>query len=411
MARKIKIFEIIAILYVLLEPVLAMYGWSNFSFATGLMYILVLLYICQSIRYKQNPFCKLPQLLTIYFVWLLLCNYISFGALIPFGNILIWLVFCMLFSTLSLERLVYVYKLIAILAITLFVIQEISYYTTGYRVLGIIRWLPLSYSGQDIDVAKYISTRELIDRSSSFFSEPAHFAQFLFPLFAITLFRANNLRSYIFPLIIAMILLLLKSGNALIGFVIISVMYIIHLLHSRSLVRKIIIVVMSLFVTLLGGYYYMRSSVGEKLLGRQETISGEMDSSSGFFRIYRGYYVFEAYSPVEKIIGINNFSKIKQRRDASKIAFLVENDDDLYFNCIQHFLLRTGYIGLFIFVLLCLSLWKNNTYEGKAIILTFFILSFFASLYMSSIMMLYIFISYAYKNKSQDRGCRLINCE
>ena len=151
--------------------------------------------------------------------------------------------------------------------------------------------------------------------------------------------------------------------------------------------------------SVIGGYYYLNSSLGENLIDRKDSVSGDMDSSSGFFRIYRGYYVFDAYSPIEKVIGINNFEKIKKRRDESKVAFLVEGENDLYFNCFQHFLLRTGLIGTFLYVMVCVSLWRRNTYEGKAIILTFFALSFVASLYMSSIMMLYIYLSFSYKKK------------
>ena len=99
-------------------------------------------------------------------------------------------------------------------------------------------------------------------------------------------------------------------------------------------------------------------------MGRKESVSGDMDNSSGFFRIYRGYYVFDAYSTVEKVIGINNFDKIKKRRDESKVSFLVEGENDLYFNCFQHFLLRTGFIGAFLYILLCLfCCWIINTVD------------------------------------------------
>lgn len=171
------------------------------------------------------------------------------------------------------------------------------------------------------------------------------------------------------------------------------------ILSNRNFVYKSLMVIALAMGCIVGGYYYINSSLGENLMDRKDSVSGEMDSSSGFFRIYRGYYVFDAYTPIEKVFGINNFEKIKKRRDESKVAFLVEGENDLYFNCFQHFLLRTGFIGTFLYILLCVSLWRKNTYEGKAIILTFFALSFVASLYMSSIMMLYLYLSFSYKKK------------
>jgi hypothetical protein len=399
-----SLFELLAILYILLEPVLIMYGWVNFNIASVLSYFLVLVYIYSSIRNKRNLFRSLPKFLSIYFVWLILCNYLSWGSLVPVGNIFIWLLFTTLFSTISFERLIRTYKIVAVLAISLFAVQEVSYYATGYRISGIIQWLPLSYANQDIDVERYLSTRELINRSASFFSEPAHFAQFLFPILAISLLKADSLKSFIFPIIVIIVLLLLQSGNALIGLMCIGFVYTLKILRNRNFIYKSFMVIVLATGCLVGGYYYLNSSLGENLIDRKDSVSGDMDNSSGFFRIYRGYYVFDAYTPIEKVIGLNNFEKIKKRRDESKVSFLVESENDLYFNCFQHFLLRTGYIGALLYILLCFSLWRKNSYEGKAIILTFFALSFVASLYMSSIMMLYVFMSYKYK---QSNMCKL----
>lgn len=401
MLKTIKLSELAAIIYILLEPVLIIYGWSDLSFSKILIYILVIIFLFRTFRRKQNIFSSLPKLLTIYFIWLIVCNYISLGSVLPLGNILVCLMFCAIFSSITLDKLIYVYKILTIFAISLFVLQEVSFYTIGYRISGIFQFLPMSNSLQHIDLQQYIDTRESINRSASFFSEPAHFAQFLFPILAITLFKAHNFKTFIFPIIIVIVLLLLQSGNALVGLLCISFVYIIMLLNKRGLKYKLALLLLLGVAGLTAGYY-LRSNIGENLIERQSSISGEMDNSSGFFRIYRGYYVFAEYSPFEKVVGINNIAKIKQRRDSSQIAFLVEGDDDLYFNCFQHFLLRTGFIGAIIFLLLCRSLWRNNTYDGKAIILTFFVLSFLASLYLSSTMMLYIYTSHKLKIKNQD---------
>ena len=142
--------------------------------------------------------------------------------------------------------------------------------------------------------------------------------------------------------------------------------------------------------------------MGDSLLGRSESVSGEVDTSSGFIRTFRGYYIYDEYNLFEKIIGINNIETIKKKRDQCKVSWTFADDNDVYVNCIQDVLLRTGLIGAIIFMLMLLSIWKQNKLEGKAIVVTFFILSFFASLYMSSTMMLYLYLAY---NIKLDKKC------
>lgn len=60
--------------------------------------------------------------------------------------------------------------------------------------------------------------------------------------------------------------------------------------------------------------YILTTEYGEKLLARSSQIESDAKQySSGFERIYRGYYVWEELTPVEKWIGINSNSKVKEK--------------------------------------------------------------------------------------------------
>jgi len=119
---------------------------------------------------------------------------------------------------------------------------------------------------------------------------------------------------------------------------------------------------------------------------------------SGFFRIYRGYYVYDNLSPIEKIIGVNDFSTLKARINTSEVGFMF-GDDDTYFNAVQDIMIRTGLIGLFIFILFLADLWKHNNYLGKSLICCLITLAFISAINLTSTMAMFLVLAiYAKKN-------------
>ena len=179
---KTSYLSIIGALYLILEPILSIYGWLNFSFSKILSLIIVFIYTIKWSKYR-NVRSHVPKYLLLYFAWLLLCNYFSFGSILPLGNILQLLLLISVFSIVKFNELIGFYKKIAFICIAFFIVQEISFYTTGYRIIGVLEWLPICFGGEGFDLDHYLSYQEAGDRSASFFSEPAHFAQFLLPLF------------------------------------------------------------------------------------------------------------------------------------------------------------------------------------------------------------------------------------
>ena len=397
---KVDYISILGALYIILEPIMSIYGWFGLSFAKIFSYIVVFLYIIKRFV-KQEQGNALPRYLLIYFVWLFIGNYLSFGKIIPLGNILQFLLFLSIFYIVKIDSFLKIYRNVAYIFIAFFILQELSFYITGHRIVGILEWLPICFGGADFDINHYLLYQEVGDRSASFFSEPAHFAQFLLPLLSIELLKLKDLRSAIFPSIIIIVLLLLRSGNGMVGLGCVFVMYFVSVVRQNKLKSKLI---MGLFLVAISSslYFYAKSDMGNSLLERSDTMTGEVGTSSGFLRTFRGYYIYDEYNLLEKITGINNMDIIKSKRDQCDVSWTFLNDNDMYVNCIQDILLRTGVIGAIIFLMLFWSIWRHNTLSGRTILITFILLSFIASLYMSSAMMLYLYLAYFLKPSKQN---------
>lgn len=369
----------------LTSPILKTYGFTSIDFSIIFTSLFIGIFLL-----KRGVCNSMPKWLAIYFGYNILILILSFSITpIEFLRVLYALLaYMMFFDVIKLDSLLKYYKIVAIICISFFYIQEIFYYTIGYRISGLMTFLPLSLGIED--TSSYFEHLSIAERSSSFFSEPSHFAQFLLPLFALILLEKQKV-SYRWAIIIFITLLLLQSGNAMIGMLAIVLVYI-RKIFSTSSARVKMGGFACCFLLLIVGYFYVTSIMGERLLERQSQVSGEMEHSSGFIRVFRGYYVFEVGSLADQIFGTNSRSQVESRIQQSKVSYLFR-DNDMYFNMVQSVLIRTGYIGLLIFIVIIVTLWKRNNYQGKAILLAFISLSFTSSLYFSMTMALYLVLA------------------
>lgn len=391
--REYSSFEKIANLVLVLGPILQMYMMPIGG--VGLVFSITLVLAVLNLYYGKNIVSNIPKWLNVYFVYAAFCYILSLSSynIIPIWIIRTYLVYLMFYKWFNYDLFVKYYKFIALASVVFFFVQEVSYSITGTRIIGVLKFLPLGLTAYE-SAESYYETIETFSRSSSFFSEPALFAQFLFPLLSILLFKQKITRnSGFFIVAIILTLLLLKSGNALIGLLVVFVMLCIKIMMDNNVIRKIIVGVVFCILSCYVISHYVNSEWGNDLQARSGEIENNTSTiSSGFMRIYRGYYVFDEYEPFEKILGIFNEQKIKEKIDDSIVAstFL---KNDFYFNTFQHILLKTGYIGVIIMMMLFYSIWHKNDFAGKTIILIFVILLFISFHYFSVIMALYVVLA------------------
>lgn len=389
-----KFLTFLLLLSGILQTYLLAFDWS----VTDVLSILaVIIFI---ILYKKINYKEVPKYFNLFFiVWgisIILHVFLEGPkALYSIFNISFrYILYTMLFLAIDFDYLVKWYKRIAIICIAFFFIQEIMFYTTGMRILGVITSLPLTISHTVDDIDAWASGAELGKRSSSFFSEPAHFAQFLIPLLIIELFYDKKKHHYLFAALIFLVLLLLQSGNALLCSVPVVLMFFIKLLKGRKKIINMLLVLLFVIVGAFTMSYYLSSDAGQNVMERQDEIKNtRYSASSGFVRIYRGWYVIDELDTFDKFIGVNYKESIQQYIQQSKVYWAF-GKNDLYFNTIQNVVLRTGYIGSLIFLLMLCNLWKRNSWAGRTTLLSLLVISFISANYFTMTMAIYMVVIY-----------------
>lgn len=408
-------FQKLVMLALLISPIIQTYGWGNFNFSFIIIAVLSLINIINKGIINHN----VPKLLILYFIfWYFshLLSISSFFQVFPLGIIRLLLSLCLFYDCLNINYFIKIYRRIAFICIMFFLFQEFCYYILGSRIPGVIGFLPNSL-GID-NVSSFLNTLSEAERSSSFFSEPAHFVQFLLPLLTIELFGFTKKR-WNTILIIGLTLLLTQSGNALLGLLIISIAYLFNICLSSKLspAKKSILLISFIGIGLLLSFIYINSEIGNKLMSRSDTIDVNSAEDSGFknsafLRIWRGYFVFDEFDTFYKLIGNDNPEYLDVMIEKSSVYMFFE-ENERYVNNIQRFLITTGYIGVLLFSLFIRNEWKKTNFCGKTLLALIIALSFIAYLHFSATMIICLVTTYLMPRNSillEDKKCiRQIN--
>ena len=386
-----NLFQKIVSISLILSPILNIYGWGKYNFSFIIILFLSVINIFMISRNQK----KIPKTLYIFFVFWLLSHFIS-SYNIHFGLIRIFLSIILFYNCIKLPFFIKAYRNIAFICIIFFFIQEIGYYFSGIRIVGILQFMPIALNIDNISY--YLMNMAEYERSSSFFSEPAHFAQFLLPILTIELFAFNTIK-WKYVGIILITLLLTQSGNALFGLVVILASYFFRISHNKRInfSQRFIMTITSVAIVAILGYSFTNSDIGKKLLSRADTIQNTTDftyASSGFIRIWRGYYVFEEFDPVYKFIGNDNPDYISTKINSSIVSVFFNEEHDRYLNGVQQFLISTGYIGVLIFIIFIVKSWKKTNYCGKTLLMTMIAILFIASIYFTDSMLVPMTLSF-----------------
>ena len=406
--RSQPLFDNAVTLCLLLGPLLQTYGWQSMNFATIFTLLLLPFYV---FYYGLRP--NLPRLLLAYFIYWLIAHTVwsrSLGAVIHLGAVRLLLFYLMYYNCIHLDDLLRQYKAIGIVCIVFLLYQSATYELFGYRVSGVLKFLPLNI--HTLDKEYYYELVELRSRSASFFSEPSHFCQYMMPLLCLELFYDKKLNRWLYVFLIVVSVLLSQSGNGILGLAVVAMFYTIHTIFDRHkpLILRFLFIFTLTTIVPLGITWYMQTEQGQDLWERRiELVStdgnigdGTHAGISGFLRIFRGYYVYGDYSTLEKVIGHDNNDAIRSHFRSSHMDMFMEDENDLYFNNIQEILVRTGIIGLLIFLSFLISEFRQAELSGKAILLTYLALSFIAPFYFSYMGALYLLSAHGHPSSHGD---------
>ena len=389
-SRESDLLERLIIFSLFLSPILQTYGWGKYDFSFILTSVLSVIFL-----FKNKFRNTLPKVILYYFLYRLLIHEVSatdMASLIPLGIIKILLAYIMFFGIKDYEYFIKSYKTIAIVCIAFFYLQEITYALFGHRISGVIEQFPLALNVEDADY--WYSQIGEGSRSSSFFSEPAMFVQFLLPLLSIELFSGK--KNYFLAFIIGITILFTLSGNGMLGVLIVGVMYLYSIIKRSKGPKGVILASAVAAVIVVGGVVFASTEKGQEVMARSYQLSSNsMETNgagmSGFIRIYRGFGVYAEFGTFQKIFGNDDpkyFTTQMMKSDVSK--FFRENDT--YVNTFQAFLILTGIVGVLFFILIFHYIWRRSDIAGRSIILTFFGLSFISGLYLTDTMALYLML-------------------
>lgn len=220
---------------------------------------------------------------------------------------------------------------------------------------------------------------ELIERFSSIFSEPSHFAQYALMLLSIELFIGDNKNKLYtkFSVLIAVMLILLQSGAGLIGMgfiAIIKFVYILLVTRQRKYYFYLAILI-PMFV--IGIQRYLNSQAGSYISERTEQLdyTNETSRSSGFVRLFFGWYKYGELSPVQKLLGTSRTAVGEMREDG-------------FFNGVTNVLCSQGLIGLFLLIAFYAKTCKKRQPYSNVVSLYMLFISLIASTYLGGLMLI-----------------------
>lgn len=220
---------------------------------------------------------------------------------------------------------------------------------------------------------------ELIERFSSLFSEPSHFAQYALMLLSIDLFIGNNKNKLYtkFSIMIVIMLILIQSGAGLMGLVFIAIVKLLYILLVTRKKKYYFYLAVLIPMFVIGVRWYLNSQAGSYISARTEQLdyTNETSKSSGFVRLYFGWYKYGELSPVQKMLGTSR-TAIGEMREGG------------FFNGVTNILCSQGLVGLLLLIVFYVKTCKKKApYSGVTSLCLLFI-SLIASTYLGGLMLI-----------------------
>jgi hypothetical protein len=122
---------------------------------------------------------------------------------------------------------------------------------------------------------------------------------------------------------------------------------------------------------------------------------------SGFFRIWRGYFIYGSMDLLNQIFGASLGSV---EYIASKVYILGINYEGTYMNGIQSLLITGGIVGTLLFFYYIVKLYKSLNNSGRCIIVAMIVLFFIENMLYSPKMFLYILLAFCISHSSHTKS-------
>jgi hypothetical protein len=401
--KKNKLNKYFAVSVVLL-PILDIYGIGIRGLSVGK--VIVLLIILLGFITKQYSIPKYPKYYLPYFLYMFIVPFVYiFTASASITNIIyksigsLFFAFSLgyAFGYVDLKYLIKTYEKTVIISSFFFLIQEISYFTFGVRILGLIPHIPLADTSS-IDI--YIDILSNINRSSSFFLEPAHFAQYILAYLVLNIFSNKGIFINTNSIFISIILILLRSGNGYLGLLLIWSIYyflcVINKKHILKVILSVVLILVSIYIT----FNLQNNEIVSSITSRTSELSGTEENSSGYARIYKGYALYGNLPFQKQLMGVGQGNLESFIANNFALYHLYFEGESIYLNGIQQLICYGGIVGFILFFVFNFNLMHKNSINGKMLIMLMILFYFIAQTYNSSTVLFILILASLYKKQT-----------
>lgn len=220
---------------------------------------------------------------------------------------------------------------------------------------------------------------ELIERFSSLFSEPSHFAQYALLLLSIELFIGDNKNKLYtkFSIIIVAMLILIQSGAGFMGLGFLAIVKLLYILLVTRQKKYYFFLAVLIPAFVIGVRWYLNSQAGSYISERTEQLdyTDETATNSGFVRMYFGWYKYGELSSTQKLLGTSR-TAIGEMREGG------------FFNGVTNVLCSQGLIGLLLLILFYAKTCKRKEPYSSVASLYLLFISLIASTYLGGLMLI-----------------------
>lgn len=285
-------------------------------------------------------------------------------------------------------------KFLGFLSLYFFYVQYILSFV-GIKIIGIVPGIPLSNGS---DPAAFHSSHLLLNRLSSIFQEPAHFAQFMSMFLSIVLYKYKNTRNnLLLSLFISLAIILCKSAGGYVLLIICWASWGYRFIKNKKNKARYIL----LSLVLMSGIIFLvvHNSSTNSVIERYQTLSTTPENSeygySSYIRLFRGYIPFIEGNIAEMIFGHGIGTLLSFNRMNPNSLFLTITDYDAnWINSFQFILFGTGIIGTSLFFMYLIRLYKRTSALGKNLCFVYLATLLSTGILLTASSMLFLYVIY-----------------
>jgi len=398
-----KLFQI-SILLFLLSPILRYYEIPKINVELTSFILLINFFILTFITISRK--ININNTLKIFLFFLLWSILVSFLSLVlysfvdfsieKFNNYIFSLFGIIIFIILLIYKsentnIYKIYSVISSFLIFAIFVQFIAYYIFRLPLNLKLPFLTL----MDNYVTSFQSLTNVlsfgsIPRFSSFFSEPAHFAQYIVPflIFELNNPTRKNRKNIFIGIVITFSVLISLSGNGIVIIVATWMLFLFKGIFKGKNLKpsNIIVLIFGVLIIVSSIFYFSRYININELF-----YSSGGGISKADYRVYRGFFIFKELPIFNQIFGVG-YRNAQFFIDRYSIYTPFDNPGESveYMNSIAQILVYFGFIGFSVYFIYFLKIYKKSPDNIRILIIVYFLLSISSSLLFDSVYFMYM---------------------